>query len=132
MVHIYIENRRYYRQIEYVFNTIFLSVGIKCIYIQDLSGIWDNEDDAVIIYAGSDPEQLEILYSIRNLIYIKASGKLFGDDYLKPPSIPLRAIRYMSDNKEDADIISIYNDGRELYITREKNKITTNTRHPYK
>jgi hypothetical protein len=30
------------------------------------------------------------------------------------------------DSKEDAGIISIYNDGGELYITREKNKIRTN------
>lgn len=129
MINIYIQNKQYNTQIQYVFNTIFFVLGNKCIYKDTLSGVWDS-NDACIIYCSSELKTLNIPDKKCNLLYIKDSGKLFGDEYLKPESIPCRVNKYDLDNltEEINDIISIYNDGKQLYINtdKEKNVIITN------
>lgn len=130
MVHVFIQNKKYANQIQYVFNTIFFILGIKCIYADTFSELTGTGEALSIVYCSSEFELMESSGSFNNMILIKDSGKLFGNDYLKTHSIPLKTGRYSScvTEKVASDIISIYNDGERLYICRDegKNNIKTN------
>jgi hypothetical protein len=123
MINVFIQNKQYSDQIKYVFDTIFFSLGIKIFYKDTLDELMDANNDLNIVYSSTFEIQ-EACYNINNLILIKESGKLFGADYLKSGSIPPKVNRY---NYSSTDIISIYNDGEDLYINVEKNKSTIKT-----
>lgn len=130
MIHVFIQNKKYANQIQYVFNTIFFILGIKCIYVESFKELTGNRDTLSIVYCSSESELTGASGSVNHLILIKDSGKLFGTDYLKTGSIPLKTCRYSSCDTEwvASDIISIYNDGEPLFICRDegKNIIKTN------
>lgn len=122
MVYILINNKEYLTQIQYVFDTIFFSLGIQYAYIRGFGEISDNADDITIVYGGCGFEALEPRDTMGNLVIIKDSGKLFADNYLKPDSIPQSIGRYRANDAATGShgIISIYNDGEPLYIRYDK------------
>ncbi len=129
MVHVFIESKQYFNQIQYAFNILFSALGVQCVYISSLNELRDKDEDISIIYSNSEFETLGLPGTIRRLIFIKNSGRLFGDDYLKPDSIPLVACRYRTTGRteETNDIISIYSDDKPLYISSDEDKRTIKT-----
>lgn len=126
MIHIWIENKTFLTQIQYVFDTIFFILGIHYEYIQNLNDIEENEQTVSILYLSGERKIPELSGTSKNLIFIKDSGKLFGDNYLKTESIPLNIHRYGQPD-EDNNIISIYNDGGRLTIDIDKGRNTIRT-----
>lgn len=124
MVHILILDIKYFCQIQYVFETIFSCLEIGCTYHHSFNEISDSVDNITIVYGSCEYATLKLPESIHNLIFIKNSTKLFGKDYLKPDSIPLRTCKYKSSGgaNEPAGIISIYNDGEPLYIRSDEGR----------
>lgn len=130
MVYILIDNKQFLTQIQYVFDTIFICLGIECLYINGCGGTCENDDDVYIVYGSNEFITLEIPETIRNMVFIKASGRLFSDDYLNPGSVPQNIDKYIASDTSygSADIISIYNDGEPLYIRYDESgkRIKTN------
>ena len=124
MIYVFIESKPYFNQIQYAFNTLFFVLGAQCVYIPSLNELGNKDDDISIIYSNSEFEALGIPDTLRNLIFIKNSGRLFGDDYLKSDSIPLGVCRYRTPEMagETNDIVSIYNDDKPLYICSDEDK----------
>ncbi len=129
MVHVFIESKQYFNQIQYAFNILFSVLGVQCDYISSLNELGGKGEDIAIIYSNSEFETLGLPGNNRRLILIKNSGRLFGNDYLKPDSIPLVALRYRTAGRteEANDIISIYSDDKPLYILTDEDKRTIRT-----
>lgn len=130
MINVFIQNKQYIEQIKYVFDTIFFILGLKIAYKANLDQLSDVNNDVNIVYSSGAYDIKEAYCNINNLILIKESGRLFGDDYLKIGSIPLKVFKYKYSISaaEAIELISIYNDGEHLYINagEDKNIIETN------
>jgi hypothetical protein len=129
MINVFIQNKQYSDQIKYVFDTIFFILGIKIVYKDNLDELSGTNNDLSIVYSSAFEIQ-EVPSNINNLILIKESGKLFGVDYLKAGSVPSKIFKYnyCSSSEGTTDIISIFKEGEDLYISaiEDKNIIKTN------
>ncbi|WP_434290100.1 polysaccharide deacetylase family protein [Clostridium botulinum] len=112
MTYIYYNNNSFYKQIEYVFSTIFNILGIKIKYLKTIQEVTD-EYGIVINYSD------EILH-IENVINIKPSY-LFKDMYLKIESMPRLPLK----KYKDFPVIYCANED-EPYVINNGNNIITN------
>ncbi len=108
MINIFIEDKTHEKRIKYVFDYIFMVLGIKHRFIENIQEK-NNEQDIKIIYGRK-------IFLENNSIYIKQSNKLFNEDYLKPIKYTVRKIN---------DVVNLMADD-ELYIKNENNMIETN------
>lgn len=126
LIYIYNSNIKYKKQIEYVFKYIFYVLGLKYTFNFDNEDNSFSLDEILLIY--DDVLVKDCRNSFNNIIIIKPSNKIFTDNnYLKKESIPNDIKTF--NIKGNKDIISIYNDGINLYIKKnfnEKMVIKTN------
>jgi len=122
VIYIYIENPIFMKQIKYVFGIFFNILGLSYNFVSLENMEMENEKDILITYEEKNIDALRYLVNYKNIIYLEASDRLFGDEYLKQRSMPV-------DIKGYEDILSLYHKEEELYIVKksgENNIIGTN------
>lgn len=114
MIYIYIQNKRYLKNIRYVFDIIFFNLGLKYEYIND-DEVNVNEEDILITYT-FDNTKGEFYNLFKNHIDLKDSLRLFNDDYYMNDSsinnIDVKKVDLYKNN----EIISLFCDEKELYL----------------
>lgn len=77
-------------------------------------------EDILLLYT-DDENFNKNIYNTKNIIIIKPSVQLFGENYLAISSIPKTTRRFKTTNEtsKDEDIISIFNEDIDLYIKKD-------------
>lgn len=129
MIYIYNSDNKFEKQIDYVVINIFYLLGLKYNTIE--YNQYDNvkSDDILLLY--TDDNSLKFVDNFKNIIIIEPSRKLFCENYLKMGSVPhsIKKFKAEKDKINNEDIISIFDDGTDLYINKtfgDKRIIKTN------
>ncbi|GFZ33711.1 hypothetical protein CSC2_42370 [Clostridium zeae] len=130
MVGIFIENKKFKEQIEYVFTTVSEVLGIDVYFYTENEINLSAEIDFCnvnIVYKDSE-KYSNFIDKLDKKVIIENSNKLFSQRYLEADSVPQSVRKYNLDYniKNKKDIISIFSDDAELFIKEEINKITSN------
>lgn len=128
MIYIYNDNKVFHKQICYTFHALLYALGIEYRFLKDLNHISYEEWDIIILYSMDDGLYMHSKKVFNNIIHLKPCTRLFGEYYMKPESIPCEIKKYAPCEMENVqDIISIYNEGEELYIrdVKEESRIIT-------
>lgn len=115
-------DRSFYPQIEYIFYTFFSILGIEYEFIESLEGLNMDLNDILVIYHNDPFDFYDD--NVPNILLIKSTTKLFGQNYLTENSVPLTAQRF---SYEGNDLMSLYSDDQPLHVkvtTSEHQKIT--------
>ena len=104
-------DRSFFPQIEYIFDTFFSILGIGYEYIESLEGLNMALIDILLIYHKDPLDFCD--HNVPNILAIKSSTKLFGQNYLKENSVPLTAQQFLY---EDNHLMSLYRDDQPLYV----------------
>jgi hypothetical protein len=128
VINILIEDKIHEKKIKYVFDYIFMVLGLKYRYVQYIQDLPDmnNTLESSDIEFQQDLKDINIIYvkgdfnnqceTVCNTIYIKESKKLFNDRYLNNIDYVVR---------RQGNIVNLMGDN-ELFIERKNNSIKTN------
>lgn len=112
-IHIFYENKKFSRQIEYIFKTIFSVLKLDFKFINDVENC--NNDNNIIIYYGNNK-----LLRSDHLIIIR-EGILFSDLYMKEESLPKTPLKKYG----SLSVIYSYLEDN-IYVKHLNNVICTN------
>src|SRR3712207_1460871 len=114
MIYVYIQNKKYLKKIQYVFDNVFFNLGLEYKYIYD-EVIDINDEDILVTYSFNDDE-IEFYDLFKNHIDIKDSLKLFNDDYYMKynvlTNIEIKKVRLY----DKYDLISLFSKEKEVYL----------------
>lgn len=127
MISVYIENKKFYKQIQYAFSVIGEVLGIDFHTFNDREYNF-NDYELNIAYVEQLNAGLVTDKEHKNII-IQNSRQLFSDKYLTRESEPesVKSFKLSKQIKNKMDLISIYNNpSEELFIRRDSDIISTN------
>lgn len=131
MIYIYIENKKFTKQISYVFDTIFEILGIETVYMEEIHYSLLTNKDILLLYIDTECVHTKYKDLDVNKIFILNSGELFSDSYLLDSSLPkdIRKFNLVLPIKDVNDVVSLYHGSSELYINKDnlQNNIVIST-----
>ncbi|MEA4826054.1 MAG: hypothetical protein VB130_05410 [Clostridium sp.] len=131
MIYIYIENKKFTKQISYVFDTIFQILGIDTVYMEESQYSLLTNKDILLLYIDKEDVHKQHKHLDVNKIFILNSGELFSDSYLLDSSLPkdIRKLKLAFPIKDVNDVVSLYHGSSELYINKDnlQNNIVIST-----
>jgi hypothetical protein len=121
VLYVYIENKKFKKQIAYVFDTIFQILGIQVSYAEEVCFSYMKDKDFLILYIDEEGTFDKYADIDMNKIFILNSGKLFCDFYLSESSLPkdIKKFELEYPIKGEKNIVSLYHKDSKLFINRD-------------